>query len=357
MRDYLIQRLLLVFPTLLGILTINFIIVQFVPGGPVEQTIAQLTMPSLQSSSRVANQVDNLYGDSDSNTQVYSISQSMEEKIKKLYGFDKPLWQRYLTMLWSYAQFDLGKSYYRDANVIDIIIEKLPVSMSLGIWSTLIVYAIALPLGIRKATHHTRIFDRASSFLLLIGSATPTFLFAILMIIFFAGGDFLTIFPLRGLVSDNFYSLPWYAQILDYFWHLILPVSAISIGSISTLCFLVKHSFLDEMQKAYVLNARSRGIGENNILYQHIFRNALLIVIASIPATIIEMFFTGSLLIEVIFSLDGLGLLGYEAIISRDYPVVFGSLYLFTLLGLVINIICDLCYYLVDKRIHFQGNL
>ena len=280
-----------------------------------------------------------------------------KEKIKKLYGFDKPLWQRYLTMLWSYAQFDLGKSYYRDANVIDIIIEKLPVSMSLGIWSTLIVYAIALPLGIRKATHHTRIFDRASSFLLLIGSATPTFLFAILMIIFFAGGDFLTIFPLRGLVSDNFYSLPWYAQILDYFWHLILPVSAISIGSISTLCFLVKHSFLDEMQKAYVLNARSRGIGENNILYQHIFRNALLIVIASIPATIIEMFFTGSLLIEVIFSLDGLGLLGYEAIISRDYPVVFGSLYLFTLLGLVINIICDLCYYLVDKRIHFQGNL
>ncbi len=357
MRDYLIQRLLLVFPTLLGILTINFIIVQFVPGGPVEQTIAQLTMPSLQSSSRVANQVDNLYSDSDSNTQVYNISQSMEEKIKKLYGFDKPLWQRYLTMLWSYAQFDLGKSYYRDANVIDIIIEKLPVSMSLGIWSTLIVYAIALPLGIRKATHHTRIFDRASSFLLLIGSATPTFLFAILMIIFFAGGDFLTIFPLRGLVSDNFYSLPWYAQILDYFWHLILPVSAISIGSISTLCFLVKHSFLDEMQKAYVLNARSRGIGENNILYQHIFRNALLIVIASIPATIIEMFFTGSLLIEVIFSLDGLGLLGYEAIISRDYPVVFGSLYLFTLLGLVINIICDLCYYLVDKRIHFQGNL
>lgn len=357
MRDYILQRLLLVIPTLLGILTVNFFIVQLVPGGPVEQAIAQLTMPSLQLSSRLSHQADALQSDmSDADTtQTHLVSDAMEARLKAMYEFDKPWWQRYWRMLRSYAVFNLGKSYYRDEYVINIIAEKLPVSLSLGFWSTLLIYSVALPLGIRKAVYHQQRFDRFSSVLLLIASAIPTFLFAIIMIIFFAGGDYFTLLPLRGLTSDHFDTLTYYQQILDYLWHLILPVSAISIGSIATLCFLVKHSFLEELQKTYVHNARARGIGEQKILYGHIFRNALLIVIAGIPATIVEMFFTGSLLIEVIFSLDGLGLLGYDAIISRDYPVVFGSLYLFSLLGLIVNILCDLCYYLVDKRIHFQA--
>ncbi len=357
MRDYILHRLLLVIPTLIGILTLNFFIVQLVPGGPVEQAIAQLTMPSMQYSSRLSHQTDAMHNDTvdEDNSQVYQISSAMEARLKAMYEFDKPWWQRYANMLSSYARFDLGKSYYRDETVINIIIEKLPVSISLGLWSTLLVYSIALPLGIRKAVYHQHAFDRVTSIALLVASAIPTFLFAIVMIIFFAGGDYLTLLPLRGLVSDHFDTLAFHEQVLDYLWHLILPVSAISIGSIASLCFLVKHSFLEELKKTYVYNARARGIGETNILYGHVFRNALLIVIAGIPATIVEMFFTGSLLIEVIFSLDGLGLLGYEAIVSRDYPIVFGSLYLFTLLGLVVNILCDLCYYLVDKRIHFQG--
>ena len=259
MRDYILHRLLLVIPTLIGILTLNFFIVQLVPGGPVEQAIAQLTMPSMQYSSRLSHQTDAMHNDTvdEDNSQVYQISSAMEARLKAMYEFDKPWWQRYANMLSSYARFDLGKSYYRDETVINIIIEKLPVSISLGLWSTLLVYSIALPLGIRKAVYHQHAFDRVTSIALLVASAIPTFLFAIVMIIFFAGGDYLTLLPLRGLVSDHFDTLAFHEQVLDYLWHLILPVSAISIGSIASLCFLVKHSFLEELKKTYVYNARA----------------------------------------------------------------------------------------------------
>ena len=355
MLAYFLRRVLLIIPTLWGIITINFLIIQCVPGGPVEQTIAELTMPSMQSTSRIDNRGDagiNNQGN-DANHHQTGLSPEPIAEIEKMYGFDKPWWQRYLDLISSYLMFDLGKSYYRDTPVVNIIVEKMPVSMSLGFWSVLLQYLICIPLGIQKAQRHRSRFDTLSTHLILLGNAIPTFLFAIVMIILFAGGDYFSIFPLRGLVSDNFSELPWYSKIADYLWHLVLPITSIMIGSFATLTMLTKNAFLEEKHKTYVLTAISKGLPQQAVMYNHIFRNAMLLVIASIPQAIVDMFFTGSLLIEIIFSLDGLGLLGYEATIQRDYPIVFGCLYVFTLIGLLVNILCDLMYCLIDKRIHF----
>lgn len=353
MLHYFLRRLLLIIPTLWGIITMNFFIIQCVPGGPVEQTIAELTMPGIHATNRIDHRSDAGISTQGQENHTSGLSQDTIKEIEKMYGFDKPLWQRYVDLLKSYLVLDLGKSYYRDASVLDIILEKLPVSMSLGFWSILLQYLICIPLGIQKSRYHKSRFDIYSTHLILLGNAIPTFLFAIVMIIFFAGGDYLQIFPLRGLVSDNFASLNWWQKILDYFWHLVLPITSIMIGSFASLTMLTKNAFLEEKNKTYVLTAVSKGLNANAIMYNHIFRNAMLLVIASIPQAIIDMFFTGSLLIEIIFSLDGLGLLGYEATIQRDYPIVFGSLYMFTLIGLIVNILCDAMYSIVDKRIHF----
>jgi microcin C transport system permease protein len=271
-----------------------------------------------------------------------------------MYGFDKPLHVRYFKMMRDYATFNFGESFFRDQKVIDLVLEKMPVSISLGIWSTLAVYLISIPLGIRKALKHGSRFDVWSSTVVILGNAIPTFLFAILLIVLFAGGSYFSWFPLRGLLSDNISSLPWWQQVLDYFWHLALPICAILVGSFASLTMLTKNSFLDEINKQYVITARAKGITEGRVLYKHVFRNAMLIIIAGFPAAFIGMFFTGSLLIEIIFSLDGLGLLGFESAIQRDYPVMFGTLFIFTLLGLVVGIISDLMYTVIDPRIDFE---
>ena len=354
--SYILKRLLLIIPTLWGIITINFIVIQFLPGGPVEQTIAQLTMPNISATSRLDNQSELIQVNNDNSNQQINqgVSNETLERIKKMYGFDKPAWERYCNLLKSYLMFDLGKSYYRNASVLSIIAEKMPVSMSLGIWSTLILYSVSIPLGIKKAVRQGSKFDKTTTNLLLFANATPTFLFAIIMIIFFASGEYFNIFPLRGIVSDHFETFTWYQKIIDYFWHLVLPITSIIIGSFATLTLLTKNSFLDEIHKTYVQTAKLKGLNEKKVLYNHIMRNALLLIISSIPGAIIEMFFTGSLLIEIIFSLDGLGLLSYEATIQRDYPIVFGTLYLFSLLGLLVNLISDITYSIVDKRIDFS---
>jgi len=271
-----------------------------------------------------------------------------------MYGFDKPLHVRYFKMMRDYASFNFGESFFRDQKVVDLVLEKMPVSISLGIWSTLAVYLVSIPLGIRKALKHGSRFDVWSSTIVILGNAIPTFLFAILLIVLFSGGSYFSWFPLRGLVSDNFSTLPWWQQLLDYFWHLVLPITAILIGSFASLTMLTKNSFLDEINKQYVITARAKGITERRVLYKHVFRNAMLIIIAGFPAAFIGMFFTGSLLIEIIFSLDGLGLLGFESTIQRDYPVMFGTLFVFTLLGLIVGIISDLMYTVIDPRIDFE---
>ena len=278
-------------------------------------------------------------------------------RIEKMYGFDKPLHQRFLDMLRDYAVFDFGTSFYQDRSVIAIIISKLPVSISLGVWSTLIIYLISIPLGIKKAVRHGSPFDIWTSTAVIVGNAIPVFLFAVLLIILFAGGSYLDWFPLRGLTSDDWGQFSWPMKILDYFWHLTLPVISISIGGFAALTMLTKNSFLDEIGKQYVVTARAKGIGEHRVLYGHVFRNAMLIIIAGFPAAFISMFFTGSLLIEVIFSLDGLGLLGFESTINRDYPVMFATLYIFTLIGLLLKIVSDITYMLVDPRIDFETRM
>lgn len=272
-----------------------------------------------------------------------------------MYGFDKPIHVRFLEMLRNYLVFDFGESFFRDRKVTDLILEKMPVSISLGVWSTLAVYLVSIPLGIRKAVRHGSRFDVWSSTIVIFGNAIPTFLFAILLIILFAGGNYFSWFPLRGLFSDNFETLSLGEKILDYFWHLTLPIISILIGAFATLTMLTKNSFLDEINKQYVMTARAKGLTEGKVLYGHVFRNAMLIIIAGFPAAFISMFFTGSLLIEIIFSLDGLGLLGFESALQRDYPVMFGTLYIFTLLGLVVGLISDITYTIVDPRIDFES--
>ncbi|EAR60495.1 microcin C ABC transporter permease YejB [Neptuniibacter caesariensis] len=363
MGAYILRRLFLIIPTLIGILTINFIIVQAAPGGPVEQAIAQLEGYDQGATARVSGVQNDLSqgGASGNNTGDSSyrgargLDPEIVKEIEAQYGFDKPAHERFWQMLKDYAVFDFGKSLFSDKSVIDLIIEKLPVSISLGLWATLITYAVSIPLGIRKAVRDGTPFDIWTSSAIIIGYAIPNFLFAILLIVVFAGGTWLDWFPLRGLTSPGFEEMSLFEQIKDYFWHITLPVIATVIGSFATLTMLTKNSFLDEINKQYVLTARAKGLSENKVLYGHVFRNAMLIIIAGMPAALISIFFTGSMLIEVIFSLDGIGLLGYEAVINRDYPVIFGTLYIFTLIGLLLKLISDITYVLVDPRIDFES--
>lgn len=357
MLAYIIRRLLLIIPTLLGILLINFIIVQAAPGGPVEQMIAKLEGFDAASGGATARVSGG--GGEVATGGNYRGSQGLDpklvEEIEKMYGFDKSAPERFWLMLKSYAQLDFGDSFFRDASVIDLIIEKMPVSISLGLWSTLITYLVSIPLGIAKATRHGSSFDVWTSSAIIVGYAIPAFLFAILLIVLFAGGSYWDWFPLRGLTSGNFDELSLGGKILDYFWHLALPVTALVIGNFATLTLLTKNSFLDEIGKQYVVTARAKGLTENRVLYGHVFRNAMLIVVAGFPAAFLGIFFSGSMLIEVIFSLDGLGLLGFESIVNRDYPVVFGTLFIFSLFGLLAKLASDLMYTLIDPRIDFES--
>lgn len=363
MLVYILRRLALIIPTLLGILTLNFFIIQAAPGGPVEQMIARLQGLDVAAAARVSGPGGDAAGGSQasqaSSKSAYRGAQGLDPdvvaRIERMYGFDRPIWERYVRMLASYATFDLGESFFRSKGVLELIGEKIPVSLSLGLWSTLLIYALSIPLGIMKAVRHGSRFDVWTSTVMIVGNAIPVFLFAILLVVLFAGGSYLDWFPLRGLTSPGWEEFSLWRKVTDYFWHLALPVTAMVIGGFATLTMLTKNSFLDEIGKQYVVTARAKGVTERGILYGHVFRNAMLLVIAGFPAAFISMFFTGSLLIEVIFSLDGLGLLGFEATISRDYPVMFGSLYIFTLIGLLTKLISDLTYVLVDPRIDFEG--
>ena len=363
MIAYIIRRLLLIIPTLLGIMTLNFFIIQIAPGGPVEQMIARLQGTEVSSTERISGGGEDIKNSSSglksgSSESKYRGAQGLDpdlvKEIERMYGFDQPIHIRYLKMIRNYAVFDFGESFFRDRKVTDLILEKMPVSISLGVWSTLAVYLVSIPLGIRKAVRHGSRFDIWSSTVVIFGNAIPTFLFAILLIILFAGGNYLNWFPLRGLVSDDFVTFSLGGKVLDYFWHLTLPIISILIGAFATLTMLTKNSFLAELNKQYVMTARAKGQNEGGILYGHIFRNAMLIIIAGFPAAFISMFFTGSLLIEIIFSLDGLGLLGFESAMQRDYPVMFGTLYIFTLLGMLVGLISDITYTIVDPRIDFE---
>lgn len=361
MWSYILRRCLLMLPTLLGIITLNFIIIQAAPGGPVEQALAKVQGIEASATSRVDGNdqgevVVQLDGNSSSQYRgAQGIDPEFIKELERLYGFDKPLHERYFLMLKNYALFDFGDSFFRDSSVVDLIIEKLPVSISLGLWTTLLVYFISIPLGIRKAVRHGSRFDVWSSSAVIIGFAIPNFLFALLLIIVFAGGSYFDWFPLRGLTSPDFDQMSGFEQVKDYFWHLALPITASVISSFATLTLLTKNTFLDEINKQYVVTARAKGLSENQVLYGHVFRNAMLLVIAGLPAALISIFFTGSLMIEIIFSLDGLGLLGFESVVNRDYPVVFGTLYMFTLMGLIIKLISDITYMLIDPRINFEG--
>ncbi len=362
MFHYILRRLLLMIPTLLGILLVSFVVIQFVPGGPVERMIAELQGHGQGATARISGggSADFAAGASSVGQQSnYRGAQGLDpdfiKELEALYGFDKPAPERFWLMLKNYARFDLGDSYYRDISVIDLMIEKIPVSVSLGLWSTLLIYLISIPLGIRKAVKDGQTFDIWSSAVIFIGYAIPSFLFAILLIILFAGGRYFDWFPLRGIVSDDWSTFPWWKQALDYLWHMTLPTLAIVISGFAGLTMLTKNSFLDEINKQYVLTARAKGLSEKRVLYSHVFRNAMLIVIAGFPAAFMSIFFTGSLLIEVIFSLDGLGLLGYESIINRDYPVVLGTLYIYALIGLVVTLLRDIIYVMVDPRIDFES--
>ena len=362
MIAYIIRRLALIIPTLLGIMTLNFFVIQIAPGGPVEQMIAKLQGTEVSSTERFSGGGEDIKQSSGSKSEGESkyrgaqgLDTELVQEIERMYGFDKPIHVRFLEMLRNYLVFDFGESFFRDRKVTDLILEKMPVSISLGVWSTLAVYLVCIPLGIRKAVRHGSRFDVWSSTIVIFGNAIPTFLFAILLIILFAGGNYFSWFPLRGLFSDNFETLSLGEKILDYFWHLTLPIISILIGAFATLTMLTKNSFLDEINKQYVMTARAKGLTEGKVLYGHVFRNAMLIIIAGFPAAFISMFFTGSLLIEIIFSLDGLGLLGFESALQRDYPVMFGTLYIFTLLGLVVGLISDITYTIVDPRIDFES--
>ena len=357
MGTYILRRLLLIIPTLLGILVINFFIIQSAPGGPVEQMISSIQGEQAGDTNRTSGS-SSAFESAQRNDFSYRGAQGLPpeiiDEIKQLYGFDKPAHVRFFDMLISYVQFDFGNSFFRDASVTELIWEKMPVTISLGLWSTLLIYLISIPLGIYKAVSHGSRFDVYTSFLVVIANAIPNFLLGIFLIVIFAGGSFLDWFPLRGLTSLDFPHMSLFEQIKDYFWHLALPLAAYTIGGFATLTMLTKNSFLDEINKQYVTTAKAKGLNENQVLYKHVFRNAMLIVISSFPAAFLSIFITGSLLIEVIFSLDGLGLLGFESVLNRDYPVIFGTLFIFTLFNLFIKLISDLVYVMIDPRIDFE---
>jgi microcin C transport system permease protein len=368
MAVYLLKRLLLIIPTMLGIMIISFVIIQFAPGGPVERVIAQLTGTDVGATSRIGGSGSDgltsggrsMSGQSgaDATASRYRGAQGLDpEFIKQLerqFGFDKPAHERFLLMMKNYLLFDFGKSYFRDVSVIQLIKEKLPVSVSLGVWMLLLTYLIAIPLGIRKAVRDGERFDTWTSGVLVIGYAIPGFLFAVLLLVLFAGGSFFQWFPSRGLTSENWSQLSLLGKVKDYFWHLTLPLIAMALSTFTTKAFLTKNSFLDEIRKQYVMTARAKGLSERQVLYGHVFRNAMLLIIAGFPGAFIGAFFSGALLIETIFSLDGLGLLSFESILNRDYPVVFANLYIFALIGLLVNLLSDFLYTLVDPRIDFE---
>ncbi|GLS31569.1 microcin C transport system permease protein [Mesorhizobium albiziae] len=361
MGAYILRRILLMIPTLFGIMAVSFAVIQFAPGGPVEQVIAKLQNPggggdALSGGGGDAGGGGNF--DAGGESSRYRGAQGLDPefiaKLEKQFGFDKPPLERFFGMLWNYVRFDFGESFFRKISVLDLILEKMPVSISIGLWITLLSYLISIPLGIRKAVSDGSTFDVWTSGVVIVGYAIPGFLFAIMLMVLFAGGSFYDWFPLRGLVSENFSDLPWYEKIVDYFWHLTLPLAAMVLSAFATTTLLTKNSFLDEIRKQYVVTARAKGLSERRVLYGHVFRNAMLIVIAGFPGAFISAFFTGSLLIENIFSLDGLGLLGYKSILDRDYPVVFATLYIFSLMGLFVTLISDLIYTWIDPRIDFE---
>ncbi len=368
MAAYIIRRLLLMIPTLFGIILINFLIIQLAPGGPVEQMIAKLQGMDVSATQRfsgggsdtsLSSQQSQAAMNMSSGASKYRGAQGLPPEfiasLEKQFGFDKPLHERFFLMLKNYLTFDFGKSYFQDKKVTDLLLEKMPVSISLGLWATLLIYMISIPLGIAKAVRDGSKFDVWSSVVIIVGHSIPQFLFAILLVIVFAGGKYLNIFPLRGLTSDNWHEMDWPHRILDYFWHITLPVTASVITGFAGLTILTKNSFLEEVSKLYVLTARAKGLTEHRILYGHVFRNAMLIVISQIPGSLLGIFLTGSVLIEVIFSLDGLGLLGYESTLNRDYPVMFATLYIFTIFGMLITLISDLTMTWVDPRIDFRA--
>ncbi len=368
MLAYAIRRLLLIIPTLFGIMVINFAIVQFAPGGPVEQAIAEMQgLASTGTTSRitggggqeVGGGVSRQLTATDTVTSKYRGAQGLDpdiiKRIEKQFGFDKPAYERFILMMKNFAVFDFGDSYFRDRGVVELVIDKMPVSISLGLWTMLLVYLISIPLGIAKAVRDGSKFDVWTSGIIIFGNAIPSFLFAILLIILFAGGRYFDWFPLRGIISDNFSELTTWGKITDYIWHMTLPILSMVIGGFAGLTMLTKNSFLEEINKQYVVTARSKGLTETRVLYGHVFRNAMLIIIAGFPSAFVGILFTGALFTEIIFSLDGLGLLGFEAAIKRDYAVMFGTLYFFTLLGLLLNLIGDLTYHFVDPRIDFEA--
>lgn len=347
MFNYIIKRLLLMIPTLFGVMLVTFIVTQFVPGGPVEQLVSQLEGNAMvgEASSGAHSMYRGATG----------LDEEYIEEIRVLYGFDKPVHVRFLSMLSNYLSFDFGDSYFHNESVIDLMASKLPVSISLGVWTFFIVYLTCIPLGIAKAVRDGSFFDVASSTLILVGYAIPGFVLGITLIVFFGGGSFYDVFPLRGIVSDNWDTLSWGDKILDYLWHMVLPIISSVIGSFAVMTMLTKNSFIEEIRKQYVLTARAKGLSENTVLYRHVFRNAMIPLVTGFPAAFIGAFFTGSLLIETIFSLDGLGLLAFDSVIKRDYPVVLGSLYIFTMLGLIAKLLADISYVLIDPRIHFES--
>ena len=368
MLPYIIRRILLIIPTLIAIMAINFAIVQFAPGGPVEQLLAELEGTAIGATARVSGQAGSEVSaakpgpgasEGQSAQGAYRGAQGLDPvfiaQLRKQFGFDKPPLERFWLMLRNYATFDFGKSYFRDQTVVDLVLQKMPVSISLGLWTTLLVYLVSIPLGVAKAVRDGTRFDLWTSMIVIVGNAVPGFLFAILLIVLFAGGQYFDWFPLRGLVSDNWDSLSWPARIGDYFWHLTLPLTALLIGSFASLTLLTKNSFLEEINKQFVVTARAKGLTERRVLYGHVFRNAMLIVIAGFPGAFIGILFNSALLIEIIFSLDGLGLLGFESLINRDYPVMFATLYFFTLIGLIMGIVSDVTYMLIDPRIDFES--
>ena len=360
MFRYIVRRLLLIFPTLIGIITLNFFIVQLAPGGPVDQMIAQLTGQDVAATARIAGAVDAQpqLDMAETSRSQYAGAQGLDPEliaaIEKQFGFDRPIHERYFKMVGDYLTLDFGESYYQNRPVVDLVVERLPVSLSLGFWSMLLIYTISIPLGIAKAVRDGTRFDAWTSGMIFVGYAIPSFLFAVFLIVLFAGGSYLDWFPLKGLTSTNFEDLSFFGKIADYFWHLALPVAALTIGGFATLTMLTKNSFLEEISKQFVLTARAKGLNQKRVLYGHVFRNAMLIIIAGFPAALVGILFTSALLIEVIFSLDGLGLLGFEATLTRDYPIMFGTLFCFTFIGLVMTLIGDITYTFVDPRIDFE---
>lgn len=365
MSAYILRRLLLMIPTLLGIMVVNFIIVQAAPGGPVEQVLARISGEAIEATARVGGGDSREVSGAERPTQsadttskyrgARGLDPELVKEIERQFGFDKPAHERFLQMIRNYLVFDFGDSFFRDRSVVDLVLDKMPVSISLGLWTTILVYLISIPLGIAKAVRDGSRFDVWTSAVVIVGYAIPGFLFAIMLVVLFAGGSFLDWFPLRGLVSENWADLSWPHRIADYFWHLALPILALVIGGFAGLTMLTKNSFLEEINKQYVTTARAKGCSERHILYRHVFRNAMLIVVAGFPGAFVSILFTGALLIEVIFSLDGLGLLGFEAALNRDYPVMFGALYFFTLLGLLLKLLGDLMYVIIDPRIDFES--